>query len=101
MSERLGPPGTSERDGAGGKVFLMGYCLEVHIIDPGDGEIKVTHTFWGVSEREARTYYREHLASCEYFRAAEKEGRVIEELDVVDDDEMPCAEDFEDEAEAG
>jgi hypothetical protein len=74
----------------------MAYCLEVHIIDPGDGTIKVTHCFWGLTEREARTYYREHLASCEYFRAAEKEGRTIEELDEVDEDEMPCVEDFED-----
>ena len=75
----------------------MGYLLEVHIVDAGDDTIKVTHQFWGLSERECRTYFREHLASCEYFRAAEKEGRVIEELDEVDEEDMPCPEEFEEE----
>jgi hypothetical protein len=75
----------------------MAKVLEVHIIDPGDNTIKVTHQFWGVSEREVRTYFREHLASCEYFRSAQQEGRVIEELDDVDEDEIPDPEDFEEE----
>jgi len=73
----------------------MGFCLEVHIVDPGDDTIKVTHCFWGTTKREARTYYREHLASCEYFRPAEKDGRVIEDLQQVDEDEMPDPDDFE------
>ena len=78
----------------------MPYCLEVHIVDPGDNTIKVTHCFWGIAEREARTYYREHLASCEYFRSAEKEGRVIEDLIQVDEEEMPDPDDFEDDGAA-
>jgi len=77
----------------------MAFCLEVHIVDPGDDTIKVTHQFWGLTEKECRTYYREHLSSCEYFRAAEQEGRVIEELDQIDASEMPDPEDFEDEEE--
>lgn len=77
----------------------MAIELNVYIVDGGDGTIKVMHTFFGGSEREARTYYREHLASCEYFRAAEKEGRVIEELEHIDADELPTPEDFEEEEE--
>ena len=74
----------------------MAYILEVFIVDAGDQTIKVGHQFYGVSEREVETYYREHLASCEYFKAAEKDGRVIAELIEVDDDELPQAEDYED-----
>jgi len=75
--------------------------LEVHIVDPGDGTIKVTHQFWGYNEQEVRTYYREHLASCEYFRSAESQGRVIEELVELDsEDDMPDPEDFEDDGAA-
>jgi hypothetical protein len=75
----------------------MAYVLEVHIVDPGDHTIKVTHQFWGMTERECRTYFREHLASCEYFRAAEKEGRVIQELDQVDEEDMPDPDEFDEE----
>lgn len=77
----------------------LAYLLEVHIIDAGDDTIKVTHQFWGLTEKECCTYYREHLSSCEYFRAAKKEGRVIEELEQIDVSEMPDADDFEDEEE--
>lgn len=73
----------------------MPLLLEIHIIDPGDHTIKVTHQFWGLSEREVLTYKREHLSSCEYFRAAEKDGNTIEELMEVDEEEMPDPEDFE------
>jgi hypothetical protein len=77
----------------------MACCLEVHIVDPGDNTIKVTHQFWGVTERECRTYYREHLGSCEYFRAAEKDGNVIEDLVPVDEEDMPDPDDFEEDEE--
>ena len=75
----------------------MAYALEVMIIDAGDGTIKVSHTFYGMTEREVRTYFREHQQSCEYFQAAVKEGRVIEELERIDDDELPDAADYEEE----
>jgi hypothetical protein len=74
----------------------MAYCLEVAIIDAGDRTIKVVHQFFGLSRREVETYKREHLSSCEYFRAAEREGNTIEELDEIDADELPTEEDFED-----
>ena len=74
----------------------MAFLLEVHIVDAGDKTIKVTHLFWGLTETECTTYYREHLASCEYFRSAQKEGRVIEDLEEIDEDEMPDPDDFED-----
>ena len=77
----------------------MAIALSVYIVDGGDGTIKVEHTFYGSTEREARTYYREHLASCEYFRAAEKDGRVFEEVEEIPDSELPSPEDFEDDYE--
>lgn len=79
---------------------MAGFILEVLIIDGGDNTIKVGHNFYGVTEAECQTYKREHLASCEYFRAAERDGRTIEELWELDDDEkLPEPEDYEDEDE--
>jgi hypothetical protein len=74
----------------------VAFALEALIVDAGDGTIKVSHTFYGLTEREVRTYMREHSHSCEYFSAALKEGRVLEELEEVDDNELPDAEDYED-----
>lgn len=73
----------------------MAFALHIDIVDPGDNTIKVSHTFWGLTRREAETYKREHLGSCEYFRAAEQEGRTVEELEEIDDDELPEVEDDE------
>jgi hypothetical protein len=73
----------------------MAYALEVHIIDEGDHTIKVSHTFWGETEREVRSYKREHQQSCEYFAAAVKAGRVIEELEEIDEDDLPDADELE------
>jgi hypothetical protein len=80
----------------------MAFLLEVAIIDGGDDTIKVVHQFYGLTEREVETYKREHLSSCEYFRAAEREGRTIEELEEIEADELPTPEDYEeDEEEVG
>jgi hypothetical protein len=79
----------------------MAYCLEVLIIDAGDSTIKVGHCFYGYTEQEVQTYYREHLHSCSYFKAAHDQGRVIEELEEIDDEDLPDAdEDEEDDYEA-
>jgi len=73
----------------------MAYMLEVALTDGGDETIKVVHQFFGYSEREVETYKREHLADCAYFKSAEHDGRVIESLEEIDDDEMPTLEDYE------
>ena len=73
----------------------MAYLLEVAIVDAGDQTIKVVHQFYGYTRREVETYKREHLSTCEYFRAAENEGRTIEDLEEIEDDELPMAEDYE------
>lgn len=73
----------------------MAYILRVLIIDPGDQTIKVAHEFYGLTEREVDTYYREHAGNCEYFASAVKENRVIEEIEEVDESELPTAADFD------
>lgn len=75
----------------------MAFLLEIHIVDAGDRTIKVTHQFWGLTEREVLTYKREHLGSCEYFRSAEKEGRTIENLEAVDEEDLPDPDEFDEE----
>jgi hypothetical protein len=73
----------------------VAFILKVYVIDAGDKTIKVGHEFYGLTEAEVDTYYREHVGSCEYFKAAVAENRVIEELEEVDDDELPDAADLE------
>ena len=77
----------------------MAYLLEVAIIDGGDDAVKVVHQFYGLTEREVETYKREHLAGCEYFRTAQREGRTVEDLEEIDESELPTAEDYEEEEE--
>lgn len=73
----------------------MAVILRVYIIDPGDGTIKVEHDFFGRTEKEVDTYYAEHIGSCEYFAAAVREDRVIEELeDEVPESDLPRASQF-------
>src|SRR5215469_15402023 len=75
----------------------VAYVLTVYIIDAGDRTIKVGHNFYGLTEKECDTYYREHTASCEYFQAAVKENRTIEEIEEVEDLDLPTPEGLEDE----
>lgn len=77
----------------------MAFLLEIAILDGGDDSIKVVHQFYGLTKREVETYKREHLASCEYFRAAERDGRTIEDLEEMDASQLPTREDYEDEEE--
>lgn len=70
----------------------MAYKIVVDIVDPGDGEIKVTHTFWGHNEAEARTNYTHHLAACDYFQKNLEAGNVIEEEFEISDADLPEAE---------
>jgi hypothetical protein len=77
----------------------MAVILTVYIIDPGDGTIKVGHEFYGQTKEEAETYFEEHIGSCEYFAAAVKEDRVLEELEHVPANELPRASDFDEDEE--
>lgn len=73
----------------------MAFILEVAIIDGGDSTIKVVHQFFGETERECETYKREHLGTCSYFKSAQDEGRTREDIEEIDDDDLPTLEDFE------
>ena len=53
----------------------MAWAKHVYIINPEDEEIFVEHIFYGDTKDEAEQVEKEHLGSCEYFRAAEQEGR--------------------------
>lgn len=78
----------------------MAYKLEVDVIDR-DGTIKVTHTFWGQTEEEVRENLREHQADCAYFGAAVRDDRIIEDLEEIDDDELPEADGDDEDDEGG
>jgi hypothetical protein len=74
----------------------VAYDLEILIIDAGDGTIKVGHHFYGLTEQEARHYFKEHMG-CEYLASAVREGRIIETIEEIDDDELPEAEEDDEE----
>ena len=76
----------------------MAYALTVDVIDP-DGEIYVTHTFWGDTEKEARENYDEHAEEDESLEDAIDEDRVQESLEQVPDDQLPTVEEEAEEEE--
>jgi len=76
----------------------MAYALSVDVIDP-DGEIYVTHTFWGDTEKEARENYAEHAEEDESLEDAIDEDRVQQSGEEVPDDELPTAEEEAEEEE--
>lgn len=77
----------------------VAFLLEVAIVDGGDNTIKVVHQFYGMTRKEVETYRREHLSNCGYFRSAENDDRTIEELEEIEDSELPTPDDYEDEEE--
>jgi hypothetical protein len=69
----------------------MIFALTVDLIDKTDGEIHVSHTFWGETEEECRQTMAKHAEACDIFGPALAEGRVMETLDELEDDEWPEA----------
>jgi len=60
-----------------------------------NGRVIVGHIFFGKDEAEAEKWKKHHLESCEYFRAANREGRTIEFSAELDDLPEPEQEDLE------
>jgi hypothetical protein len=67
----------------------MAYKLTVFIVNPDDEQIYVEHNFYGATRAAAEHVKKEHLGSCEYFSAAEEEGRTAEEGEEISDEDWP------------
>lgn len=80
--------GTGFRDRREGKKD-MAYRLTVFIVNPDDEQVYVEHNFYGETKADAEHVRDEHLGSCAYFKAAEEEGRTVEEGEEIDEDERP------------
>lgn len=74
----------------------MAYRLEVDLIDADDDEIHVTYTFWGATEKEARSHFRAHQGVDQCLAAAVREDRIAEDLEEISEDELPEVEDDDD-----
>ena len=74
----------------------MAVELTVDIFD-SDDEHLVRHVFFGETEADAEAKREAHAKQCHEFQRAEKEGRVYEMLEEIDDDELPDVEDYDDE----
>ncbi len=66
----------------------MAYKQTVDMVD-ADGEISVTHCYWGLTAKEAEAAMEEHLADDKALAAAQAEGRTIEDLEEIEEDELP------------
>jgi hypothetical protein len=53
----------------------MAWELHSYIVNPDDEKVFMKHVFYGETKDECLQVKQEHLASCEYFRAAEEAGR--------------------------
>jgi hypothetical protein len=67
----------------------------LHSFIQENGRVLVAHTFFGKTEAEAQKWKEHHLESCDYFRAAVKEGRTIEITEELDELPEPDVEDLE------
>jgi hypothetical protein len=85
-------PGQGFRSSREGKQD-MAYKLTVFIVNPDDQEIYVEHNFYGRTRADAEHVKKEHLGSCEYFSAAEEEGRTVEEGEEIEADDWPVVDD--------
>lgn len=75
----------------------MAYALTIDVIErtigpEGEDVIRMSLTFWGDSEAECEQTWGKLKHMFEFFAAAEREGRTVEEMEEIDDDERPCPE---------
>ena len=72
----------------------MAYALNVDLIEEQAGQcvIKMSLTFWGHSVAECEQTWSSLKQKFDFFAAAEREDRTVEELEEIDEDELPEAE---------
>lgn len=75
----------------------MPFALTVDIVDHRDGEIHATYTFWGQTAVQARSRMREHEQGSSLFAAAVREGRTFEEIEEINEEDLPEVEDDDEE----
>lgn len=73
----------------------MAFLVTVYIMDPGDKKIHVEHRFYGKDRAEAERMRDHHLQACEYFRSAETAGLTDTDVEEIDQDEWPEAEEID------
>jgi hypothetical protein len=74
----------------------MAWELHSYIVNPDDKRIYLKHVFYGHTKEECLEVKREHLASCEYYRAAEEEGRTDDEWEHIDAEDLPTVDGADD-----
>lgn len=74
----------------------MPVALHAHKVD-ADGEIRVTHIFYGATEEDAQSGLDAHADICPKFGPADREGDVITVFEEID--ELPTPESVLEDAE--
>lgn len=62
----------------------MPWELHSYIVNLDDEKVFMKHVFYGETKDECQQVKTEHLASCEYYRAAEEDGRTDDKWEEVD-----------------
>lgn len=72
----------------------MAYELSVDLIERRAGEevIRMGLMFWGDSEAECEQTWSELKHKFEFFAAADREGRTVQVMSEIDDEDRPCPE---------
>lgn len=61
----------------------MAWELHSYIVNPDDEKVFMKHVFYGETKDACEQVKAEHLESCEYYRAAEEEGRTDDKWEEV------------------
>lgn len=61
----------------------MAWELHSYIVNPDDERVFMKHVFYGETKDECEQVKAEHLASCEYYAAAEEDGRTDDKWEEV------------------
>ncbi|MGA7791832.1 MAG: hypothetical protein WCA19_02260 [Candidatus Acidiferrales bacterium] len=77
----------------------MAYAYHIYRIDPGRNFIAVEHIFYGYTKAECLKEFQAHLGACSGLNEAEDEGRIEEDWEEIDPEDIPVPDDAEDEEE--
>jgi hypothetical protein len=66
----------------------VAFALTVDKLDP-KGKISVRHTFYGDTPEECEQLRDHHAEGCKAFGPALEQKKVIEDLEEIDDDDVP------------
>jgi hypothetical protein len=72
----------------------MAVAVHVYIFEKNGAFSGVEHVFYGRTEAEADRIRLAHMAGCENYGKAEATDRVVEDVEDIEDEDIPSGDDF-------